>query len=417
MILRRLFWISCCIAFFCQTIWGARNNVHKHTVDNGCLCAELDADGENFYVAYLDRDDVEITYWFRKCMANGIYTFYRVGYRYVSNRQQSDTEGIKTGNGITYINATSSDNIGPMAMNNGGWCGANHHYPDENASAHPIYKTAKNNSHHCYADGRKIPAGKKIRCNHVTVEVENTIFDPEYAPANGDSMLSTPLSTETAFYSIHKNTIEVSVRQKYSKTTKNSVINYYCLQSMFENEEFIMTPNGKFIDWTDEKTATDIFPKKDFPEFNRFIECNKTRGTYQGVYLYPEKLGNHELIQDDSWIFNRSYGKCYHHIMNNVSNIASKTFICNGSYTFFHTPLLDNDNVFVYRGIMNGKDAIFINTKKACELDIPLPKDCVRHRMSIVEMSRNITTDNTSTNAAGIHIVAKGSGSMIFVLK
>ncbi len=410
--------LCCALAymFSYQKAWGERNS-ESCQENNGCLCAELDADGENFYVAYLDKQGVETTYWFKKCMANSLYTFYRVGYRMVSDRKSSDTKGIRTGEGITYINATSSDNIGPMAMHKGGWCGANHHYPDENADSHPIFMTARNKSYSCCADGYDMTVGKKVRCNHIMLEVVNTIFDPAFAPKTGDTILSVPLSTETAVYSIRKNTIEISVRQKISDTTTNTVAHYYCLQSMFENEEYIMTPNGKFTDWTEEKKATDVFPKSAYPLFNRFIECNKTKGTYQGVYLYPNKLGDHALIKPDSWIFNRSYGKCYHHIMNGVENIAGKEFVCNGSYTFFHQPIADNEFFFAYSGILNGKDAVFINAKKTCNMNIALPKDFLFRSIHIVEKSGNLFTDNTFVDVTGVHIIAKSTGSMIFTLE
>ncbi len=83
------------------------------------LCVEVDDDGESLYASYLADDTTEITYWFKKCMNNKLYTFYQVGYRNV-NRKDPDTGGIVNFQGIMRINSTESDNIGPINMHRGG---------------------------------------------------------------------------------------------------------------------------------------------------------------------------------------------------------------------------------------------------------------------------------------------------------
>ena len=54
--------------------------------------------GENVYVSSQIDDHHEINYWFKKCMANDLFTFYRV----------SVTSGTT---GTTVVNEAYSDNI------------------------------------------------------------------------------------------------------------------------------------------------------------------------------------------------------------------------------------------------------------------------------------------------------------------
>ena len=73
--------------------------------------------GENVYVSSQIDDHHEINYWFKKCMANDLFTFYRV----------SVTSGTT---GTTVVNEAYSDNIGPFEIRGGGWCGGNHLFTD-----------------------------------------------------------------------------------------------------------------------------------------------------------------------------------------------------------------------------------------------------------------------------------------------
>jgi len=160
-------------------------------------------DGENLYLAYNDNSGTEITYWFKKCMANKLYTFYRVGYRNTETNIPS-TNGISSGTDITYINSTASDNIGPFAMSQS-WVGGNHHYPGENYS--PNYLTAKTETYDVYIDNKQLQQGDSGICKYIEIQVNNTIFDPAYPPSEGDTILSTPLCTEFVTYTVIKNTI------------------------------------------------------------------------------------------------------------------------------------------------------------------------------------------------------------------
>ncbi len=389
-----------------ESLKGAVNEIK--TQSYGEICAELSVNGENLYIAFLDGT-TEITYWFKKCMVNELFTFYRVGYRTVE-RSHPDTDGISSGSGITYINKTGSDNIGPLNMVNGGWTGGNHTYSDGSVF------TAKTDSYTCYADGILISAGDKLYCKSVLVKVSNTIYDPAIAPNENDDILSSPLCSENVIYSIQKNTIEVSLRHQFVSNTANEIRMYYGMQSMFDGEEYIMTPNGEFPDWVAISSSTVEFNKASHPLFNRFIENSSTKGTYQATYLYGNKLGNHDKIPGSAWIFQRSSGKCYHHLMQSVSNIAGKSFTWNGGYTFFHTPLRDDSDVFAYLGVISGKDALFVNTKQSCIISIDLPEKYLMRKISVIEVSDTITTQNTFVDVDGISIEATGSGSFICVI-
>lgn len=384
----------------------------------GKTCVKFDENGEDLYIAYLGDNSHEYCYHFKKCMANELYTFHRVGYRIVA-RQYADTENIPNWNGIVTMNYAGSDNIGPIAMVTGGWVGGNHHYPDEDAAAHNIYKTAKTDSFTITVDGLMISPGEKRFAENIIVNVINTIFDPIGVPESGD-ILTIPLSTESVQYRIKGNSIEVSVREQFVTTTTNKISTYYGMQSVFVNETEVITPLGEFIDWV-AQSGEKQFTKQNYPNFNRFIEKNGNAGYYQSAYLLPNKNGTHNLLADGGGIFIASGGKCYHHIAGSESDVsqapAGKSIVWSGVYSWFVAPFIDNEDVFVYRGMIHGKDAIFINTKKACNVNIPIPADMSLRKMSVVEQSDNITTTNEFTDIDGIQINASGSGSFIIVLE
>ena len=376
----------------------------------GNTCIEMDNDGENLYIAYLENG-IEYTFWFRKCMFNKLYTFYRVGYRSVT-RINADTDGIKNDEGITLINQTYSDNIGPLSFYPGGWSGGNHSWNNDG-----VTKTAKCDMYNIKVDGRNISNGQKLFANRVEILVQNTIYDPAIAPESGATILSTPISVETVKYVVYKNNIEVSVRQSFVSNPTTSLSFYYGMQSMFENENAIMTPRGQFVNWQQIASGESIeFSKSDYPNFNRFIE-RSNESYYQSSYLIPNKLGSHD--KTTRGIFSHSYNKSYHIMVNNTNPIqtAGQTIVWSGVYSFFVTPIIDNDYIFAYVGCINGKDAIFVNTKQAYEGSIELPPNMWMCKIVDVEKDDTITTTNEFVDAEGVQITATGTGSWIFVLE
>lgn len=373
-----------------------------------------ECDANNLYCAYNDGNGIEYTYWFKKCMGNDLYTFYRVGYRSVS-RQYPSTIDISTGTGITYINQTSSDNIGPMQMSNGYWVGGNHHYPDENSADHPIYKTAKTDSVAIYIDNVLKSSGSGYG-RSIVVKVKNTIYDPSYPPQVGDTSLSTPLATESVTYNVIKNTIEVGVALQFVSNVSIGISLYYGMQSMFASETHYITPNGAYYDWrVNADNPTGSFTKSDYPNFNRFIE--KKTGAYQSAYLHNIALGTHDKIASDVNIFTRSNGKCYHVQVRSLSNISNSFIQWRGSYSFFHEAIVDDANVFAYRGMISGKDAVYISTKSNYVGNVAIPSDLALKKMSVVE-SVGITDENGGANFAnggdGVHIDGFGSLILLF---
>ncbi len=77
------------------------------------MCAMLN--GHDLYIASNDGNGTEMCIHFSYCMKNDLYTFARVGARNVS-RTTSDPSGIASGTKITWLNVTTSDNIGPVGV-------------------------------------------------------------------------------------------------------------------------------------------------------------------------------------------------------------------------------------------------------------------------------------------------------------
>ncbi|MGM9869406.1 MAG: dockerin type I repeat-containing protein [Sodaliphilus sp.] len=367
--------------------------------------------GENLFVAYNNGAGVEYTYWFKKCMANELYTFYRVGYRTV-DRQYSSAEAIDSDAKIIYFNKTSSDNIGPVSMLYGGFVGGNH------LVVNPVdgqqILSARNDAFAILIDGKQVEENAEGMASTVKVEVENTVFDPGIPPQCADvQSLLEPLYKEYVSYSICKNSIEVAVRLSFVETTTNGVFHYYGMQSMFDSETHFMTPNGKYTTWQEVENTT--FSKGDYPNFNRYIEKNDTRHTYQSAYLYPNVgIGNHSQIGASSFIFNRSSNKLYHHQMEKVVNVAGKEYEWAGTYTFFTEPWYETDSVFAYRGSISGKEAMFVNTKCAFSGIIPLPPT-YKH-FSVVENFGVVDEHGESkfqVGENGVWIQSDSAGSLI----
>lgn len=367
-------------------------------------------DGQNLYIAYNDGSGVEITYWFKKCMANELFTFYRVGYRTVT-RTVPDASNIDSDANIVLMNQTGSDNIGPVGMSTGGWTGGNHTYQGGDV------KTAKTDSFRIVVDGNILQADDAGYCNNVYVFVENTLYDPAFAPEAGDTILSTKLCTENVTYAIRKNTIECAVSHKFVSTTTNTISVYYGMQSMFYDEDYIITPNGAYPSW---QTPDNVSPfsKQDYPNFNRFIEKSTTKQAFQSTHLYTDYgLGKQRPFLASQSIYKRDSGKSYHRLILTMSDLANKYIEWSGGYSFFSVPILDDTNLFVYRGMYKGKDALFVNTKQAFVGSVEIPADLVIRKPQIVECF-GITnaydeSDDFQVGGAGLYIKSVSTGSLI----
>lgn len=370
-------------------------------------------DDNNLFVAYNAGNGIEYTYWFRKCMANNLFTFYKVGYRPVT-RNNPDASNISTDKTIVVINQTSSDNIGPLKMVNGEytWVGGNHTYGEN-------VKTAKTDSVSVFVDGRLLGGNASGFCNKLCVRVQNTIFDPAIAPGEGATILPTPLCTESVTYIVNKNTIEVGVSQKFVSTTQNGISRYYGMQSMFRGEDYVITPNGEFVDWT--ATANlDDFLKEDYPHFNRFVEKKTSAPAYQSTFLFNDfGLGRHNDLSNISPIYRRGdTGKDYHQIISNMDLLANKYIEWAGAYSFFKDAVVDNNDVLVYRGVVRGKDALFINTKRAFDGTVNIPTDLLFREHTLFECYGIVDGDGGTdfhTGGDGLYIKSTSTGSVIIL--
>lgn len=370
-----------------------------------------------FQVVYNDGSGVEMYYYFRKCMANNLYTFYRVGYQTTDRNYPVIPSNTSV---FTMINSTASDNIGPLNMRygyegNSGWVGGNHHYPNETATT--LYNTAVNVSFQIFADNKEITTEGEIGfANSIVILVNNTIFDPSFPPEEGATSLSTKLCDELVRYTICRNTIEVALTHKYVETTTNRINTYYGMQSMFNNESKLITPNGYYTNWTNTSTSMSSFTKGDYPNFNRFIEYSASNNDFQSTYLYPIGIGNHRYIDNSDIIFKHTSDKSYHSLIDALSNIGG---ICNswsGSYTFFHTPIVNDENVFAYWGTVNGKLTMFINTMGAYEGFVPVPSQFAIKSLNTIEHIGITSQDddyNFYINGGGVYIKSTGVGSLI----
>ena len=371
-------------------------------------------DGENLLVAYNDGMGVEYCYWFKKCMANMLYTFYQVGYR-ETQRDTPYSDDIAMDTNIVVINQTNSDNIGPVSTN-GGWTGGNHTY-----NGNTNIKTAKTNAFEIYIDGVIVNTGKMGYCDSVSIKVTNTLFDPTVAPPEGAEILTKPLLAEFVSYSIYKNTIEVAVLHQYVNDTNATLTRYYGMQSTIVNEEAYITPDGEFTTWKEANDGDSNFIKGEYPNFRRFIEKNRTKGYYQSTYLKKSFIGDHHLIASTDNIFSYKGGKSYHWLICSpqLRPLAGSIYQWKGCYTFFKDALVDNNNILVYRGVIDGKDAIYVSVSDTVTgLIIQVPGDIAFEKMSVIENTGFTNEDGNITiesGGAGLLLKSNGPASMIIV--
>lgn len=393
-------------AFFALTLFLGSSIVAHAAMTTPPLCAEYD--GSNLFIAANDGNGTEMCYWFKRCMANELFTFYRVGQRTVG-RNTSDTEGISKSTGITWLNKTASDNIGPVGIKGyPDFVGGNHRWRnrDENGnfiSGYSNVRTAQCDSVIVKLDG--LPLNTKMNGQQVLVTVWNTLFDPLVAPENGNSTtLTSPIINEQVEYRIQDNSINVVLEHKYLKDFVVST--YYGMQSMCNGEDSIMTPSGKFSAFTAVANCNGGFKKKDYNDFNRYTE-HTPNGWCQSAWMRPKWLGTHQFIGDNSNIFWRGSGKCYHWLMKDSQVSAGQTHQWNGIYTWA-LPLVNDPDLIAYRGIIDQQEALYIDTKQACDRTLPLPDNWKGYYLIESKGEGSITRSGNS-----IHISATGQAGMI----
>ena len=349
------------------------------------------------------EDLTDILYWFKKCMFNELFTFYRVGT--IANSMPAPTTLPDT-SPASVLNLAYSDNIGPFNITGYGWCGGNHPYLDE------VTRTARNVGYHIYVDGKEIKEDMSALTKEIKITVTNEIMNPSKADtSSGKTLLNDVLCIETVSYSVYRNNIQVSVSHEFQNESPVTVQMYYGMQSMFEKETHTLTAGGKYTDWTVQKEVS-TFTKKEYPSFRRFIE--KSVHAYQSSYLFADGLGNHEEIADDDIIFiGNSSNKTYHKIIANKEHKKGDVIHWSGVYTWFKSPVSDDDGLLCYEGIIDNQKVLFIDCKKSVNKMIQLPDGYIKKTFTIREKSESITIAGNKVTTQGLKIVSDGPGSCV----
>ena len=376
---------------------------HLVACSNGDSKIRVKITGEDLYISAKLDAETDILYWFKKCMFNELFTFYRVGT--IANSMPAPTTLPDT-SPASVLNLAYSDNIGPFNITGYGWCGGNHPYLDE------VTRTARNVGYHIYVDGKEIKEDMSALTKEIKITVTNEIMNPSKADtSSGKTLLNDVLCIETVSYSVYRNNIQVSVSHEFQNESPVTVQMYYGMQSMFEKETHTLTAGGKYTDWTVQKEVS-TFTKKEYPSFRRFIE--KSVHAYQSSYLFADGLGNHEEIADDDIIFiGNSSNKTYHKIIANKEHKKGDVIHWSGVYTWFKSPVSDDDGLLCYEGIIDNQKVLFIDCKKSVNKMIQLPDGYIKKTFTIREKSESITIAGNKVTTQGLKIVSDGPGSCV----
>lgn len=376
---------------------------HLVACSNGDSKMRVKITGEDLYISAKLDAETDILYWFKKCMFNELFTFYRVGT--IANSMPAPTTLPDT-SPASVLNLAYSDNIGPFNITGYGWCGGNHPYLDE------VTRTARNIGYHIYVDGKEIKEDMSALTKEIKITVTNEIMNPSKADtSSGKTLLNDVLCIETVSYSVYRNNIQVSVSHEFQNESPVTVQMYYGMQSMFEKETHTLTAGGKYTDWTVQKEVS-TFTKKEYPSFRRFIE--KSIHAYQSSYLFADGLGNHEEIADDDIIFiGNSSNKTYHKIIANKEHKKGDVIHWSGVYTWFKSPVSDDDGLLCYEGIIDNQKVLFIDCKKNVNKMIQLPDGYIKKTFTIREKSESIIIAGNKVTTQGLKIVSDGPGSCV----
>lgn len=195
--------------------------------------------GDNIYVASQLDSVTDIVYWFKKCMFNELFTFYKV---YLTEHRSNLLHAESFNSSSKLMNWSHSDNIGPFDISEGGWCGGNHSYKNN--------KTAECISYRTVVDGIELRADTIAWGNGVEIKTANYIFNPlSVVDKAGTIIFGDTLCKEFVNYKIQGNSIEVCVRHEYTNGTPVVISKYYGMQSMFADETDVLTMNGLYHDW------------------------------------------------------------------------------------------------------------------------------------------------------------------------
>lgn len=278
-----------------------------------------------------------IRYDFRHCMANRLFTFSRV-----------------TVDSIT-VNEATSDNIGPFLISGRGWCGGNHLLPDgKSRSAKTVDVIIK-------ADNTPLTSDTTLQAGRADIIVTNLLFDP---------LKPTDLfCRETIHYTVCGNSIQVNASHHFLNETPFTIDRYYGMQSMTIGETALRTPNGIYSQWTPIDSVS-RFTKASSPKFRQFIE--KTPRVFMAAFMTDKGLGNRTLVDNNDVVFiGNSWTKSYHKLIGNAVVRCGEETSWEGIYTWFVTPVTDNDSEISYLGYYNGKKCLFVGQVNTYDRILP----------------------------------------------
>lgn len=281
-----------------------------------------------------------ISYDFKRCMANDLFTFWKV----------------KVDSSV--VNQATSDNIGPFMTSDGNWAGGNHVFNVTND------KSAYTTDVKVFTNGKLLAQPSAVKSDSVVILVKNIL---KYAPNPTDTF-----AIENVKYLVTGNSIQVEVTHEYLMPEPVKIDRYYGMQSMFDGETHTLTPFGKYSQWTPIAQVSE-FKHKDYPDFHHFIE--KSPICYQAAYLVPENLGKREMVkgEDISFIGN-SWTKAYHKQIGNATLKRGEQTKWKGVYSWFVNPIKDKTEMgepteFSYRGYFDGQPVIYYTDGK--DIDSP----------------------------------------------
>ncbi|WP_433901617.1 hypothetical protein [Sphingobacterium puteale] len=341
-------------------------------------------DGKLYIGAKFDTSN-DIIIVFEKCMFNELMTFSKVG---LADNLTLFPLAYPERKVDRVLNETSSDNIGPVMLKDGGWVGGNHSFMEKGT-----INTAKTISFAFYADGKLLRDGDAMEAEIVTVKVKNEIYDP-FQPTKGadgiELALKEILLEEDITYTIQKGQLYVEVSHSYKNTKEYVIERYYGMQSMFAGETEVMTPNGSYFDFQPEPEELFLYKNK-YPSFNRFIERNSVAGICQSSYLMPfsERDPYWSLTAGDK-IFVRAHGKTYHNQIADRPVRKGAVFSWSGLYNWF-TPLVNDRRNLVYMGIIKGEIFLFIDCKQQGQSKLKLPEELDGKKYRVVEKGQGIS--------------------------
>lgn len=369
-------------------------------------CANLHiikkAGGDIFISSKMDNE-TDILYWFKRCMFNDIFTFYRVGMLHNNGvLPVSNPDTVPD----TVLNLTVSDNIGPFDIESGGWCGGNHAYTDGTS------RTAATESVYILADGVEINNDTVAYACDIKIKVRNYILNPVSAEQDrGVTSFGDTLCEEKVEYNVRRNNIQVEVSHRYMNKIPVTVTRYYGMQSVFCNEKEVLTPGGEYRDWTNIREVS-RFKKHKYRDFRRFIE--KSSYACQSAYLCNYGLGNHSEVPDDDVVFiGNSSGKCYHKLISGSKRKNGCTDLWKGVYTWFRKPLYDDEHLYVYEGMLDGYAALYISGNGARECKVELPPGLAARKFRIIEAFSSVKVSKISNN---IITVSSGKNAGCIIL-